>query len=249
MKRLIALRKRYQAFGRGDARVPPAREPQGAGVPARRTARSASSSSPTCRASRSTSSSTSRASRATTPVELFGGVEFPRIGELPYLLDARPARLLLVLARAADAAGGAASAGPVPQLGRPGPLDGRSSSAGAGARRSTSGAARFLLRRGAGSARRRGGMRSASIARRRSASRIRSTPPARRSATCCLVRVEYARGRGGDLRRCRCSAVLARSPATAARRARRPARCWTRGDGDCVLHDGAARPRVRARRC
>ena len=34
---MIALRKRYQAFGRGDARVPPPREPARAGLPARAT--------------------------------------------------------------------------------------------------------------------------------------------------------------------------------------------------------------------
>ena len=51
MKRLIALRKRYQAFGRGTHRVPPAGEPPGARLRARVRARRRSWSSRTCRAS------------------------------------------------------------------------------------------------------------------------------------------------------------------------------------------------------
>ena len=38
----------------------------------------------------------------TTPVEMLGRVHFPRIGELPYLLDDGAARLLLVHARPGD---------------------------------------------------------------------------------------------------------------------------------------------------
>ena len=55
--------------------------------PRRRRRRSAST---TCRASRSRSSSTCRPYEGLRPVELTGGVEFPRIGELPYLLTLGP---------------------------------------------------------------------------------------------------------------------------------------------------------------
>ena len=86
-------------------RVPAAREPQGAGLPARATATSASWSSRTCRASRSTSSSTCPRSRGMTPVEMFGGVRVPADRRAAVPAHARPARLLLVLARAAGRAG------------------------------------------------------------------------------------------------------------------------------------------------
>ena len=58
---MLALRKRYQVFGRGDARVPAPREPPRARLRARATRSERSWSSPTCRASPSTSSSTCRA--------------------------------------------------------------------------------------------------------------------------------------------------------------------------------------------
>ena len=50
------------------------------------TATTSSCASTTCPASRSRSSSTCAAGRACVPVELLGGVPFPPIGELPYLL-------------------------------------------------------------------------------------------------------------------------------------------------------------------
>ena len=53
-KRILSLRKRHQAFGRGSDGVPLPREPEGAGLPARATAGRASSWSPTSPASRST---------------------------------------------------------------------------------------------------------------------------------------------------------------------------------------------------
>ena len=90
MKRLIALRKRYKAFGRGDAsssctRTTPRSWPSSAG-----TRTSASWSSPTCRGSCSTSSWTCASSQGLVPVELFGRVEFPPIGERPYPLTLGP---------------------------------------------------------------------------------------------------------------------------------------------------------------
>ena len=62
-----------------------------------------SSASPTCRARRRRSSSTCRRSRGAVPVELLGGIAFPPIGELPYLLTLPGLRLLLV--RAGDRGG------------------------------------------------------------------------------------------------------------------------------------------------
>ena len=54
MKRLIALRKQHQAFGRGSDRVPVPREPQGAGLRASLGGRDGSWWSPTSPASSST---------------------------------------------------------------------------------------------------------------------------------------------------------------------------------------------------
>ena len=93
-KRLVALRKRFQAFGRGTMEfLTPAnyrvlafvRELRERTIASRRRCWS----SPTSRASPSTSSSTSRSGRGCGRVELFGHTEFPPIGELPYLLTLR----------------------------------------------------------------------------------------------------------------------------------------------------------------
>ena len=100
MKRLIALRKRYPAFGRGDARVPAPREPHRCWPSCASTrATTRPGAWPTCRASPSTSSSTSRAPGPPSP----GRDARPRRASrrsatLPYLLTLRPARLLLVRA-------------------------------------------------------------------------------------------------------------------------------------------------------
>ena len=71
-KRLVALRKQFLAFGRGNDRVPDALESPRAGLraPARR--RSRSSSSRTCLASRDASSSTFRSGEACTPSSSWG---------------------------------------------------------------------------------------------------------------------------------------------------------------------------------
>ena len=90
MRRLLALRKRYDLFGRGDLEF---LHPENRRVLAflrQRRRHLACWSSPTCRASPSTSSSTSRASSGAEPVELFGQTRFPPIGELPYLLTLGP---------------------------------------------------------------------------------------------------------------------------------------------------------------
>ena len=106
-KRLIALRKQFQAFGRGTMEfLTPANYRVLAFVASYPTPDARETTrrcwwSPTCRASRSTSSWTCRSGRGCGPLELFGHTEFPPIGELPYLLTLAGLRLLLVLARAA----------------------------------------------------------------------------------------------------------------------------------------------------
>ena len=94
-----------------DARVPAApRTARCSRSCARYERRATSSSSPTCRGSRSTSSSTSRAFKGRVPVELFGAHAVPADRRAALPADARPARVLLVLARAGARAGGAATA-------------------------------------------------------------------------------------------------------------------------------------------
>ena len=101
MRRLIALRKRYQAFGRGDLEfLHPENRTVLAFVRSDERAR-ASWSSPTCRASSSTSSWTCRASRAPSRSSCSARPSSRAIGELPYLLTLGPARLLLVRDRGA----------------------------------------------------------------------------------------------------------------------------------------------------
>ena len=83
-------------------RLPRARrlQPDGAGLRARRYGDDDGTSccaSTTCRGSRSRWSWTCRRGRAACPHELTGGVPFPPIGELPYLLTLPGSRLLLVL--------------------------------------------------------------------------------------------------------------------------------------------------------
>ncbi len=72
MKRLIALRKRHPAFGRGTLEFLHPDEPQGARVPAPPRGRDASWSSPTCRASSQYVELDLPRFEGTTPVELFG---------------------------------------------------------------------------------------------------------------------------------------------------------------------------------
>ena len=91
MKRLIALRKRYQAFGRGTIEFLHAEQPRACSPSCGATRTSASSSSPTCRASCSTSSSTSSAckgmvaGRAVRPAP-----RSRRSASCPYLLTLGP---------------------------------------------------------------------------------------------------------------------------------------------------------------
>ncbi len=103
MKRLIALRKRSPALRPRHARVPVPREPQGARVRPPATRTSASSSSPTSRASSQYAElDLSRVPRAACRSSCSGGTAFPRDRRAAVLPHARPARLLLVPARAAD---------------------------------------------------------------------------------------------------------------------------------------------------
>ena len=90
MKRLIALRKRYQAFGRGVARVPALRQPQGPGLPPHATR--TSSILVVANLSRFAQYVELDLSefRGAVPVELFGDIAFPAIGELPYFLTLGP---------------------------------------------------------------------------------------------------------------------------------------------------------------
>ena len=96
MKRLIALRKQFTVFGRGSHRVPAGARTARCWPTCAATRTRRSCASPTCRARCSRSSSTCRAFAGLIPVEMLGLTEFPRIGELPYFLTARPVRLLLV---------------------------------------------------------------------------------------------------------------------------------------------------------
>ena len=93
-RRMIEIRKRHPVFGTGTyeeltssnpsvlafVRLPSARRTP---TP---TARTVSCASTTCPGSRSRSSWTCAGSSGVTPVESMGGVTFPRIGELSYLL-------------------------------------------------------------------------------------------------------------------------------------------------------------------
>ena len=98
MKRLIALRKRHQAFGRGTLEfLPPDNRKVLAFIRRYEDETHPRRGQPVAlHASRR--SSISAHSPGAMPVEMFGRVEFPAIGERAVLPDARPARLLLVLA-------------------------------------------------------------------------------------------------------------------------------------------------------
>ena len=78
MKRLIALRKRHPAFGRGTIEFLTADNPRVLAFVRALRGRAASSSSRTCRASSSTRARPRRVPRATVPVELFGRIAVPR---------------------------------------------------------------------------------------------------------------------------------------------------------------------------
>ena len=92
MKRLIALRKRYKAFGRGTIEFLHPEQPQGAGLRAPLRATRRSSSSPTCRASSQYVELDLLAlARAWSPVELFGQQRRSRrSASCPYLLTLGP---------------------------------------------------------------------------------------------------------------------------------------------------------------
>ena len=110
MRRLIALRKQFRAFGRGTHRFLAPRQPAASSPSCGATRTSTSSSWPTCRASCSTWSSTSRSFKGAVPIELFGRTQLPPGGRSALLSDARIARLLLVRA-GADARGARVRAG------------------------------------------------------------------------------------------------------------------------------------------
>ena len=106
-RRMLAVRKTSQAFGRGTLDVPATGQPQDPRLPARATATRRSCASPTSRARRSRSSSTCalqgpRAGRAARP----HAVPADRRAAVP--ADAAGARLLLVPARDRRAAAGLA---------------------------------------------------------------------------------------------------------------------------------------------
>ena len=110
MKRLIALRKRAPGVRPRLAEVPASGQPAHRSPSCASTTASGSWSSPTCRASSSTPSSTCRRTAGLVPVEMFGRVEFPRVGDRPLLHHARPARVHLVHARERPVGRGARSA-------------------------------------------------------------------------------------------------------------------------------------------
>ena len=90
MKRLIALRKRYEAFGRGTLEFLHPENRQGAGLPApRRRTSCVLVVANLSRFAQYVELDLSRF-RGLVPVELFGQTPFPPIGELPYLLTLGP---------------------------------------------------------------------------------------------------------------------------------------------------------------
>ena len=99
MKRLIALRQRYRAFGRGTLEV---LRPDNRKVFAFIRRFEDERILVVVNLSRNVQCVELDLSefRGATPIELFGNSEFPSVGDLPVLHHARPARLLLVLARA-----------------------------------------------------------------------------------------------------------------------------------------------------
>ncbi len=89
MKRLIALRKRYKAFGRGSLEF---LEPENHKVVAFRRRYEDQTLLVVANLSRFTQcvELDLHADRDAVPIELFGGTRFPRIGELPYFLTVAP---------------------------------------------------------------------------------------------------------------------------------------------------------------
>ena len=179
-----------------------------------------------------------------TPVEMFGGVEFPRDRRAAVPADARPARLLLVLARAAgrDGAGRArrcrssSSRGHWPQI----------VESARGTRGARGASARLAARRGAGSARRRD-----ACARRRSRTSIRVPDPSATGAAppagyLVLVRAEFTEGdRETYLVPLTASALERYTRAHAlAGSSLALLHC---GDGELVLHEPLHEPPLRAR--
>ena len=122
MKRLIALRKRYPAFGRGTLEFLHPENRKVLAFMRQLRGRDASSSSPTCRASCSTSSSTCRAfQRHACRSSCSASTQFPPIGELPYLLTLGPHAFYWFALRAGARAGRrrtAAGRGPTLRVGR-----------------------------------------------------------------------------------------------------------------------------------
>ena len=85
-RRMIEVRKRHPAFGLGEYHELGGSNPSVLAYVRTLRRRRACCASTTCPASRSRWSWTSRRGRAACPHELTGGVPFPPIGELPYLL-------------------------------------------------------------------------------------------------------------------------------------------------------------------
>ena len=89
MRRLIALRRQYKAFGRGTMEFLSPENPRVLAFIRDLRGRTASWWSPIFRASCSTSNSISRV-QGDAPIELFSHSPFPPIGDLPYLLTLGP---------------------------------------------------------------------------------------------------------------------------------------------------------------
>ena len=99
MQRLIALRQRYKAFGRGHARDAAPGQPQGVRLhPAPRETKRILCVFNLSRHVQCVELDLSEF-RGADPVELFGNLEFPPVGELPYFITLGVPRLLLVLPR------------------------------------------------------------------------------------------------------------------------------------------------------
>ena len=238
MKRLIALRKRYRAFGRGTIEF---LQPDNRKVLA--FLRHATSDerilvvANLSRFAQYVELDLSRSSEGMAPVELFGGVEFPRDRRAAVPAHARPARLLLVLARAAgrDGRGGLAAAADRAQ----GALaaDRRERAREGGAREALP--AWLLGRRWFGAKARR--MRSAAIAdviRVPDPSATGAAPPA---GYLVLVRAEFTEG---DARPTSCRSRRRRSRGTPSTRfpARRSPCCTAPTASSCCTRRCTSRP-------
>ena len=90
MRRMLALRKRYEAFGRGTLGVPAPREPPACWPSCARERRARAGRGQPLALRPVRRARPVRSSAARRPVELFGQTAFPPIGELPYLLTLGP---------------------------------------------------------------------------------------------------------------------------------------------------------------